>query len=185
MVPIAYHGFFSASASVAGTLIGLLFVAISVSPHRDVGLRAPLAHQIQAGVAFTTLINALVIAVVALLPGENLGTAAVVLSGVGLSSTIGLTVLSLRHWPGRRHLWGLVIIPVLGLLYALQLRSGLQLLRRPADQSPVRFEAWLVIVFFLVAIARAWHMIGSRDTGVVAVVSGLLRERSGRADPPA
>ena len=83
MVPIAYHTFFGAGASVAGTLIGLLFVAISVSPHKHVGTKAPLAFQVQAGVAFTTLINALVIALAALLPGRNLGTAAVILAAAG------------------------------------------------------------------------------------------------------
>jgi hypothetical protein len=87
MVPPAYHTFFGGCASVAGTLIGLLFVAISVSPHKHVGSRAPLPFQIQAGVAFTTLINALVIALAALLPGNNLGTAAAILAGAGISST--------------------------------------------------------------------------------------------------
>jgi hypothetical protein len=69
MVPSAYHAYFGGCASVAGTLIGLLFVAISVSPHKDTGRRAPLSFQVQAGAAFTTLIDALVVALTALLPG--------------------------------------------------------------------------------------------------------------------
>jgi hypothetical protein len=73
MVASAYH--LGACASVAGTIIGLLFVATSLSPHRDIGRRAPWSFQVQAGVAFTTLIDALVIALAALLPGTNLGTA--------------------------------------------------------------------------------------------------------------
>jgi hypothetical protein len=177
MVPIAYHGFFSDCAAVAGTLIGLLFVAISVSPHKDVGTNAPLVFRVQAGVAFTTLINALVIALVAVLPGENLGTAAVILSGVGISSTIGLIVLSVRYRPQRHDLWGLVAIPVLGGLYVLQLVGAVDLLRRPGNPGPVRSEALLVIAFFMLAIARAWQMIGARDTRIVAVVGDLLRER--------
>jgi hypothetical protein len=176
MVPTAYHTFFGGCAGVAGTLIGLLFVAISVSPHKHVGSRAPLAFQVQAGVAFTTLINALVIALAALLPGNNLGTAAVILAGAGISSTIGMTVVSLRDRPGRHHLWGLAVIPVLGVLYILQLYSGINLLQRPGNPSPVHFEALLVIIF-IIAIARAWQMIGARRTGMLAVVSDLLRER--------
>jgi hypothetical protein len=43
MVPSTYHAYFGGCASVAGTLIGLLFVAISVSPHKDTGPRAPLS----------------------------------------------------------------------------------------------------------------------------------------------
>jgi hypothetical protein len=177
MVPAAYHGFFSGCASAAGTLIGLLFVAISVSPHKDVGTRAPLAFQVQAGVAITTLVNALILALVALLPGQSLGTATVILAVVGLSTTIGLIVVSLHNRPGRHHLWGLIIIPVLGGLYALQLRSGIDLLRHPTDPSPVHVVGLLVIIFFIVAIGRAWQMIGARRTGMVAAVGDLLRER--------
>jgi hypothetical protein len=177
MVPTAYHGFFSSCASVAGTLIGLLFVAISVSPHRDRGLSAPLAFRIQAGVAFTTLINTLVIALAALLPGKNLGLAMVILAGVGISATIGLIVLILRNRPMRRDLLGLIIVPVLGVLYALQLRNGINLLAHPSNPSPVRFETLLLIVFFLVAITRAWQMIGARSTRIAAVLGDMLRER--------
>jgi hypothetical protein len=175
MVPTAYHSFFGGCASVAGTLIGLLFVAISVSPHKHVGTNAPLAFQVQAGVAIATLINALA----ALLPSHNLGTAAVILAVAGLSSTIGMTVISLRDRPGRRRLRGLAIIPVLGVLYILQLHSGINLLQHPANPNPVHFQALLIIAFFMIAIARAWQMIGARDTGLMAVVGNLLRERHG------
>jgi hypothetical protein len=34
MVPASYHSFFSDAAQVAGTLIGLLFVAVSLTPER-------------------------------------------------------------------------------------------------------------------------------------------------------
>jgi hypothetical protein len=155
-------------------------VAISVSPHKDRGASAPLAFRVQSGVAFTTLINALVVALAALVPGENLGIAMVSLAGAGISATIGLTVLSLRSPPVRRDLLGLLIVPVLGALYALQLATGIDLLQHPSSASPVRFETLLMIVFFLVAITKAWQMIGARSTRVTAVVSDLLRERQHR-----
>jgi hypothetical protein len=183
VVPVAYHAFFQGCASVAGTLIGLLFVAISVSPHKHVGRRAPLAFQVQSGVAFALLINALVVAVAALIPGDNLGIAIVVVSCAGISSTIGLVGISLRNWPGRRHIWGLVVIPVIGVLFALQLATGIELLQRPRHPGPLHFEAVLVIIFFVVAIARAWQMIGARDTRMVAVAGDLLRERIHDSEP--
>jgi hypothetical protein len=178
MVPTAYHAYFGGCASGAGTLIGLLFVAISVSPHKDVGRRAPLSFQVQAGVAFTTLIDALIVALAALIPGNSLGTASVFLACTGISSTIGMTVLSLRDWPGRRHLWSLVIIPVLGALYVLQLLNGINLLLRPSDPGPGHFQALLVIIFFMIAIYQAWQMIGARNTRMLATVVDLLRDRT-------
>jgi len=162
---------------VAGTLIGLLFVAISVSPHKDVGVRAPLAFQVQAAVAFTALVPALVIALFALLPGQSLGTVAVIVAVGGISPTIGMTVLSLRGRPGRRQLAGLIIIPVIGLLYILQLLNGIDLILHPGDPGAIQSQGILVVVFFLIAIARAWQLLGARDTGLAAVVADLVRER--------
>ncbi len=177
MVPSAYHAFFGGCASVAGTLIGLLFVAISVSPHKHTGRQAPLSFRVQAGVAFTTLIDALAVALAALLPGRNLGTASVYLAGAGLSATAGLAVLSLRDWPGRRHLARLAFIPVLGVLYILQLLTGISLLQCPSHPGPVHAQALLVLIFFVIATYRAWQMIGGQNTQLLALTADLLRER--------
>ena len=34
-----------------------------------------------------------------------------------------------------------------------------------------------MVIFFVIAIARTWQLIGVRDTGLAAVVSDLVRER--------
>ncbi len=34
-----------------------------------------------------------------------------------------------------------------------------------------------MVVFFVIAIARAWRLLGARDTGLATVVSDLVRER--------
>jgi hypothetical protein len=176
MVPDAYQAFFGGCAEVAGTLIGLLFVAISVSPHKNVGVRAPLTFQIRAGVAFTALTPALVISLFALLPGHSFGTIAVITAVGGISPTIGMTVLSLRGHPGLRQLGSLIVIPGVGLLYVFQLLNGITLMQHPADLGAVQTQGILVVVFFLIAIARAWQLIGVHDTGLAAVVVDLMRE---------
>jgi hypothetical protein len=68
VVPASYHDFFSACATVAGALIGLLFVAMSISPARLSGRSAEDDHQVKAATAFSALVNTLVIALVTLLP---------------------------------------------------------------------------------------------------------------------
>jgi hypothetical protein len=48
MVPASFHDFFSGCASVAGALIGLLFVALSVSQEKLTGEDASTEHQARA-----------------------------------------------------------------------------------------------------------------------------------------
>jgi hypothetical protein len=44
--------------------------------------------------------------------------------------------------------------------------------------TPLHFQALLVIVFFMIAIYQAWHMIGARNTRVLAMVGDLLPDRT-------
>jgi hypothetical protein len=46
VVPTSFHDFFNGCASVAGALIGLLFVAVSISPEKLTGDEARAEHQI-------------------------------------------------------------------------------------------------------------------------------------------
>src|SRR5205807_9091025 len=58
VVPPAFANFFIASASAGAALVGLLFVAVSLTPERMVTRRAPQERQAVAGSAFTALITA-------------------------------------------------------------------------------------------------------------------------------
>jgi hypothetical protein len=78
-------------------------------------------------------------------------------------------VLCLREKPKDRQVWSLAIIPVLGALYVLQLINGVGMWTHPHDGNPIKFQALLLLMFFVIAIVRAWQMIGARDTRVSAV----------------
>ncbi|HUA47278.1 MAG TPA: hypothetical protein VMA77_18725 [Solirubrobacteraceae bacterium] len=183
MVPNAYHSFFSASASVAGALIGLLFVAISVAPHKMAGDRASVAFQIGAGSAFAALLNTLIIALAALLPGENLGQAGVILSAIAISSIIGLAIFGLRTGAKGDHPAGLIRLAALLVVFALQLLNGLNLLSHTHDPGPIHTEAALFLALFVIAIDRAWELVDARETRLLPLLAGLL-QRS-HPQPPA
>ena len=185
MVPVSYHDFFGGCATVAGALIGLLFVAISVSPEKLAGERASVDHQVRAGAAFSALVNTLVIALVALLPTANLGEAAIIVAAAGLGSTVGLIILLYREHTERIRFDQIVLLAALLVLYGLQLANGIQLNGSPRNLGDVSNQGVLSIVFFLFAIARAWQLVGARDTGLLSTVTGIAHRPANPAGQPA
>jgi hypothetical protein len=179
VVPVSYHDFFSGCASVAGALIGLLFVAISVAPEKLAG-RASADHKLKAGTAFSALINTLVISLVALLPGGSLSVAANVLAISGLSSTAGLLVMLYRENKGAVRLNQLVLFLVLLVLYGLQLANGIALGGSPHDLGRIGSQGALAIGFFGFAIARSWEIVGADDSGLLSTVARMAHRP---ADP--
>jgi hypothetical protein len=176
-----YSSFFDQGAEIAGTLIGLLFVAISLSPHD----RQAVPFRVHTAAAFTALIDALVVSLTALLPGDSVGTAALAASIAGLSTTVGLTVLSIQRWPGRRYLRDLAAIPFLAAAFLIQLLDSTHLLISAARPGALRTQAVLVIAFFLIAIACAWQLIGTRGSMLLSIIAETAsRHRADRTSGP-
>jgi hypothetical protein len=185
VVPVSYHDFFGGCATVAGALIGLLFVAISVSPEKLAGDRASPDHQVKAGAAFSALVNTLVIALVALLPGGGLGAASIALASTGLASTAGLIIFLWREHKERIRLGQVSLLVALIVLYGLQLANGIQLEASARDLSAVDNQGVLCIVFYLFAIARAWQLVGARDTGLLSTVAEIAQRQVNHGRHPA
>ncbi|MFZ0080252.1 MAG: hypothetical protein WAL13_14185 [Trebonia sp.] len=192
MVPAEIHDFFLASGGVAGALIGLLFVAISVSAERMArqGHEAQL-HRVRASAALTSFLNALVISLSALVPGHKIGPTAVIVAVFGLTFAAA-AVLSLRSLRAARLSTMRDAVFLLGLVatFVIQLIQGVEVTVQPANSGDVNTIAILVIVCFLIGIARAWELIGGPSIGlrqeVTALVSEHHHEPAGREDgqPP-
>jgi hypothetical protein len=82
------HTFFSTAAEVSGTLMGLLFVSISLRYDLIMGKQADSKNRFVAARGFTGLLDALAISLLALIPSANLGTAAVIVGGLCLVQTL-------------------------------------------------------------------------------------------------
>jgi hypothetical protein len=176
MVPESIRDFFLASGGAAGALIGLLFVAMSVSADRLARAEAASqASRIRADAALIAFTNALSVSLFALLPGEKVGYAAAIVGFLGILFVAG-SVLSLvrvghRRWAVRD---GTFVIGLM-VVFVLQLISGIQVMQRPGFADGVETIAILVICCFLVGISRAWELIGGPSIGFSREMISMIR----------
>jgi hypothetical protein len=178
VVPLSFHDFFSGCATIAGALIGLLFVALSVTSDSLSGENARTDHQVRAGAAFSALVNTMVIALFALLPTTDLGTVALIVAAAGLGTTAAL-IFALAREEKRIGRGDLFMFLVLLVLYALQLANAVQLEHTPRKVSLVVNQGVLAVLFFLFGIARSWQLVGAREFGLVATMASMIHRAAG------
>jgi hypothetical protein len=179
VVPDNLHDFFVACAGVAGALVGLLFVAISIAAERLAAeVEEAQLHRVRALAALAAFVNALVVSLVALLPGDALGPSVLIVAAVGLALVAAslLSLLRTHQLRGRRKRECLFLVGLL-IVFGVQLSQAVLLVDRPDDPGVVGTVAVLVVVCFMVGIGRAWELVGAPS------LTALVRPGSGGAGP--
>jgi len=176
VTPTSLNDVFAASAGVAGALIGLLFVAISVEHERLTAEDADPIHRIRASAALTAFTNALAISLFALIPEVSLGWTALVVSVTGLFFLVG-SLLLLRRVRQQQPVALRDAFFLVGLLvtFVFQLYYALRLMIRTTDVYADRAIAVLMVVCFFIGIARAWELIGGPSIGLGSEVRAIVR----------
>lgn len=164
MVPQAFHDYFVASTGAAAALMGLLFIAVSIAPEHTVMSGAPVERQATAASAFTALLNAFFLSLIALLPQTNVSPAALVLGLTGIANHFVLAWSLFKHtersWlgMGRRATFVLAGLS----LYGFELYIAIQLLHTPINSGLISELAALLIGIYALGLARAWQLLGGR-----------------------
>jgi hypothetical protein len=163
--PDEYHEFFTAAAGVAGALVGLLFVAVSVTMERMEEQGETQIHRIRAATALTAFSNALTVSLFALIPNLNIGWPAFVVAAGGILFVLGALLSMLRlglRRPGE--LRNALFLVGLVVLLVFQLLAGIRLINQHGAYQTISI---LVVFCFLIGISRSWELIGGPSIGTL------------------
>jgi hypothetical protein len=184
MTVTSAHEFFATSAEVAGALIGLLFVAISVSPERILGPDASEIHSMRAAATLTAFTNALAVGLFGLVPGFHVGVTATVVAILGILFVVGAVLRLHPAWrAGRIKAGDYGFLFALLVVFVIQLLAGLGLDRNEQDTGDLQTVCVLVIVCFLIGIGRAWELVGGQSAGLSRLLIERLQSHEEPAEP--
>ncbi len=180
MIPASFIPFFSISAGAAATLIGLLFVAVSVAPERTVGTGASVSRRSVAESAFTALLNAFLVSLIALIPTAPLSLGALAVTGgtlLGFVRTLALMIARRRKESAFSPLRLLrqLLLPI-GMLvvYGLEIWWGVGIYRVYHLSADSCGElAMILVVLQALAIGRSWELLGAQRSSIFAWLGAL------------
>lgn len=185
VVPVVYRELFAAIAATAGSLTGLLFVALSVAPRRGPAVGPTAIQQVRVAAALLAFTNAMAVSLFSLVPGTSPGYPAVVLGVIGILFTAaGVRSILSSQATRRQQRQQLGLVILLLLIFGTELACGVAVLADSRLSTAVQVMCYALIASVLVGIARAWELVGERDTGLWASLSVLTGRAQGPDDRP-
>jgi hypothetical protein len=192
VVPGLYRDLFTAVAATAGSLTGLLFVAVSVGLGRGDAAGPPAIQQIRAAAALLAFSNAMAVSLFSIVPDTNPGYPVTVFGVIGILFTAAAirSIRASRATP-RQQLRQLELIMLLLLIFGTELVCGIIVLAHPHNSTPVQIIGYALVTSIIFGIARAWEFVGERNTRLLTSLAVLAGRTHGpdrapeSAAPPA
>ena len=182
----AYRDLFLAIATCAASLTGLLFVALTVAHHHSPSDRPVVIEQVRAAVSILAFTNALAVSLFGLVPGNNAGYGAVVVAVIGIFFTAaGARSIFSGHVPWRHVPRQLALITLLLVTFAFEFAGGVDLILNPNSNGAGELIGNLLVALLIVGVARAWELVGDRDTNIIASIEVLTGHDATPMPPPA
>lgn len=184
MIPDQFVTFFAASLTADGALIGLLFVAIAIEPDQ-IFQGKNQERELAASGAFTSLVNAFMISLIALIPDINIGWGVIIIAGVSLLNIVIHTADKLRR--GQRTFVRSLLYTLSALvLYGLEILYSIRLIQQPRNNLDALYTLIAVLVAtYAVALTRAWTLLGGENRSLTRILTDAIRGRYSRASTTA
>jgi len=178
-----YRELFVVIATSAATLIGLLFVAVSVSKGRSQS-HPQVIREFRAAAALLAFTNPFTVALYSLVPGTGVGYPAAVVGAIGVFF-VAAGIRATMSLPSRSRHRGPQASLILGLLaiFGLQIFSGIALILHPHQTGALKAISYVLVASLLVGIGRAWELVEDWDTGLFASMARRLGINAHPAEP--
>jgi hypothetical protein len=176
----ANQTFLTAVAGAAAALTGLLFVAMSVTPANRAASYPIVIREVRGAAALVAFTSVLSISLFGLVPGTNAGYPALATGVIGLLFTLaGARSMVASRDTTLDHLRRQASLVLLLLCaFGFDVDAGVRLLAAPHSTGGAETLGYVLVALLLIGIARAWELVGDRDTGILASIAVLAgRER--------
>jgi hypothetical protein len=175
--------FFAATAATAGTLTGLLFVALSVERGGAKAGGNAVIREVRTAAALLAFTNALSVSLFGLVPNTNVGYPSAALGVIGFFFVAAgvrsiLTSGSTRRQKRRQ----IGLIRVLVVIFGTELVCGIILILNEKASSAADVIGYALVASLLLGVGRAWELVGDRDTGIAASLAVLAGRAPMRYD---
>jgi hypothetical protein len=179
VITTTFSDFFLGSAGASASLIGLLFVAVSIAAQRGHDTVASAGLQMRGSASLLSFSNVLVTSLIALTPNTDIGWGATSVGVIGLLFALASASVLARAWSDRTR-GSLSLVVGFFVLFGFEVRYGIESIQHPHRVGAISGIAWVMIASLSLGVSRAWELVGLPDTGAISSVRLILR---GFAEP--